>query len=180
MKAKGKPEWPECPFRAIRPSATETGAEGTGGKVVCEAAGDAILGDAGKGLNTNPFCPVCDIPRLLAHPRACLYLVPFRVFQDGRAKSYYACRWRLDFKPFFFPENIDWCRACRHWFPRPPEHLVFHQLEFTRRALELYLSPAAPYVHPALKDYYLPVPDDGKNWYRALCEKVRGLIRRRR
>jgi len=57
---------------------------------------------------------------------------------------------------------------------------VFHQVEFTRRALDLYSSPAVPYIHPALKDLYSPVPNDRKNWYRALREKVRDLIIRRR
>jgi hypothetical protein len=172
-KTEGKPVWLECPFRVICLPAKEGVAPGACDRVICEAS-DAVLNDPAGGQEQH--CPSCDIPGTLAHPRACLYLVPFRVLNGVRAKSYYACRWRLDFKPLFFPENIDWCRACRHWFPRPPEHLVFNQVEFSRLALKLYSSPAAPYIHPALKDLYSTIPDDRKKWHQALWIKIKCLM----
>lgn len=169
-----------CPFLAIRESTIGSAASGSSGPIICEAGGGVVLHGKGKGREATLFCPACDIPRALAHPRACLYLVPFRIFRGDQAKSYYACRWRLDFKPLFFPEDIEWCRACRHWFPRPPEELVHQQIEFSRLALKLFSSPNSPYIHPALEGLYSTTPQDKKHWHQSLREKVRGFLKRRK
>ncbi len=116
-----KPIRAECPFRVMRLSAKEDIAGGVCRTVICEAGGGAVIDDAGAGLEGESFCAACDVPRTLAHSRSCLYLVPFRVFQGNGARSFYSCRWRLDFKPLHFPENIDWCRACRHCFRDRPK-----------------------------------------------------------
>ena len=171
--------WLKCPFRVIRSSTAEGAAAESSDRVLCEAGGGVILCEDGKGQEADRICRTCDIPLSVTHRHACLYLAPFRVFQGNQAKSYYGCRWRLDFKPMFFPENIDWCRACRHWFPRPPEHLVFHQIEFSHRALELFLSPPSPYIHPALKALFEKLPEEKKKWHRSLWEKMKCLTGRR-
>ncbi len=173
-KTDEKPFRLECPFRVVRPSAKDGNVSPS---IICEAGGGAAIDDTGNLPETNPVCTVCDIPNALAHPKACLYLVPFRVFQGSGSRSFYSCRWRLDFKPLFFPENIDWCRACRHWFPRPPENLVANQADFSRRALELYRSDPTPYLHPALKDLYMKIPEGRTNWVQRLWLKAQRLIR---
>ena len=76
------------------------------------------------------------------------------------------------FQAALFPENIDWCRACRHWFPRPPEALVANQVDFSRRALELYRSDPLPYLHPALKDLHAKIPEEKKNRLQRLGQKA--------
>ena len=176
-RTDAKPIGVECPFRVMRSPAKEGDVEGACRTVVCGAGGGAIIDDAGAGPGKNPCCEACDIPLALAHPKACLYLVPFRVFKGDEARSFYACRWRLDFKPLYFPENIDWCRACSHWFPRPPEDLVANQADFSRQALALYLSDPTPYLHPALKDLYTKIPEEKKNWVQRLWRKTQRLIR---
>ena len=172
--------WLKCPFRVIRSSTAESPAAESSDDVICEAAGGFILCEAGKGQEAGRICMTCDIPLSLTHRHACLYLAPFHVFEGNQAKSYYGCRWRLDFKPMFFPENIDWCRACRNWFPRPPENLVFHQIEFSHRALELFLSPPSPYIHPALKALFDKLPEEKKEMASVFVEKnttVRGSLK---
>ena len=176
-RTEAKPIGVECPFRAIRPSASEEIGGGTRRTVICEAGGGMVIDDADAGPEGKPFCTACDVPCTLAHPKACLYLVPFRVFGENGARSFYACRWRLDFKPLYFPENIDWCRACRNWFPRPAEDLVANQADFSRRALELFRSDPTPYLHPALKDLYAETPEEEKNWLQRLWRRALRLIR---
>ena len=131
--------WLECPFRIIR-LATQESRLASGREIVsCEAGGGITLTEVDeKGV--GPVCRSCDIPPSLVKKHACLYLVPFRVFREHDAQSYYACRWFLNIPPSNVPRNNDWCRGCSYWFPRPPENLIPDPLTFSRKALALFLS----------------------------------------
>lgn len=93
--------WPPCPYRK----------EGR-----CGAEEDRPV--------TPEVCRACPIPEALAHPRACLYLVPLRL--EGQAR--FACRFTFTWARE--PAPTDWRRLCPcvYWFPRAPEEAWIRDL----------------------------------------------------
>lgn len=130
-----------CPFRTLGQPA---GAHPSGmtKSVLCEAGGGFELGTTDCLDAVNGICASCDIPPSLNLPHACLYLVPFRVFRQGRVQSFFGCRWYFSINPDNTPKNIDWCRGCRDWFPRPPEDLIPGQISISRTFHRYYLNPS--------------------------------------
>jgi len=142
MSPNGLPEqwnWRKCPFRVIRTVSGEDHSACGGEWVVCEAGGGIVLGESDAD-STDAVCRSCDIPPSLKKRQSCLFVVPFRVFRQNGIQSYYSCRWHLNIPSRNVPKNNDWCRGCLHWFPRPDEALVPNTFDFSRRALELFLS----------------------------------------
>ncbi|TFU17738.1 hypothetical protein [Thermus tengchongensis] len=93
--------WPPCPYRK----------DGR-----CGAEEDRPI--------TFEDCQACPIPEALAHPQACLYLVPFRL----EGKALFACRFTFTWAQE--PAVADWRRLCPcpYWFPRAPEEGWMHDL----------------------------------------------------
>jgi hypothetical protein len=106
--------------------------------VICEAGGGFVLGR--NGGDADLVCASCDIPHSFNKPYACLFLVPFRVFQKESVRSYYGCRWSLDIPARNVPKNNDWCKGCVHWFPWPPDFPVPNLFKYSRKALELFFK----------------------------------------
>lgn len=93
-------------------------------------------------------CNACAVPVALQSHRACLNLVPMRVFPTGKRPlpvmqqhsrpeekreaqpdveaegAYFACRWFYTWYGRNQPRDIDMCLSCPHWFPRPPRELI--------------------------------------------------------
>ena len=134
--------WRDCPFRLIRHAPAENNLSSEVQHIICEAGNGIVLAnDVSVANEADIFCQSCDIPRSLKYKHACLYLVPFRVFQDHDVQSYYACRWYLNMAPRNVPKDNDWCRACHNWFPRPAESMISEQIEYSHKALALFLAP---------------------------------------
>jgi len=130
--------WRECPFRAHNMPHSSHDPACSPEEFICKAGGDFVLGRHDGGADT--ICSACDIPRSLNKQYACLFLVPFRVFQNEHVKSYYSCRWSLDIHARNVPKNNDWCKGCVHWFPWPPDFEIPNLFSYCQKALELFLK----------------------------------------
>ncbi len=133
--------WSECPFRHVEAIQDGEGTAPPGARIICQAGGDEVLGFLRKREQADSVCEACDIPKTLTLGYACLYLLPFRVFREKEVRSYFACRWFINIPPENLHRDIVWCRACRDWFPRPPESLIPGQIAWSRKARELFLDP---------------------------------------
>lgn len=130
-----------CPFRSVGREDC-VGPKRSAQHITCEAGGGFELGTADCLDAVNSICAFCDIPPSLNLPHACLFLVPFRVFQHDQLQSYFGCRWYFSINPGNAPKNIDWCRGCRDWFPRPPEYLIPGQISISRKFHQIFLNPS--------------------------------------
>ncbi len=117
--------WPPCPYRH---------------QGLCGAEEDRPV--------TPEVCRACPIPEALAHPQACLYLVPLRVLGEAR----FACRFTFSWARE--PAVKDWRRLCPcpYWFPRAPEEAWIRDLrEVQDRYRRVLLGLEARWSPPAGK-----------------------------
>lgn len=128
-----------CPFRSMGRAAEIQ--SGFARQVICEAGGGFELGTSESMDAVIKICECCNIPATLNLPHACLFLVPFRIFRHDCVQSYYGCRWYFSINPQNAPKNIDWCRGCRDWFPRPPEYLIPGQISICHKFHRIFLNP---------------------------------------
>ena len=149
INKKGNPAaLANCPFLAYRP-ASEDHQQGVFKQIICEAGGGVVLGTMESITAAQKICLSCDIPKSLNCRYACLYVVPFRVFQDGHVQSYYGCRWYFRLNPQKVPKNMDWCIGCRDWFPRPQRIQVPGQIRISHKVLRIFLNPAENIDRPS-------------------------------
>lgn len=151
-----------CPFLVYRP-ASEDDPQETCGQIVCEAGGGFVLGTEESITAVQTICFSCDIPKSLNFKYACLYLVPFRVFQDNHVQSYYGCRWYFRINPRKTPKNMDWCIGCRDWFPRPQRIQVPGLIRVSHKFHRIFLNPSEMMerLSPRLKE-------EKRYWYHRL------------
>ncbi|ADW21720.1 hypothetical protein CSW25_03700 [Thermus scotoductus] len=93
---------------------------------------------------TPEDCWRCPIPEALAHPQACLYLVPFRM--EGTAL--FACRFTFTWARE--PAVADWrCLCpCPYWFPRAPEEAWIRDLRSLQDRYRRVLKGEEPRYPP--------------------------------
>ena len=130
-----------CPFRTYRPI-SENRELGGFEEIVCEAGGGFVLGTAQSISVAQEICRACDIPASLSLYHACLNVVPFRVFQDDHVQSYYGCRWHFSRNPQKVPKNIDWCKNCGDWFPRPTKASIPGLIRLSYKIRHIFLNPS--------------------------------------
>lgn len=133
---------PSCAYRRIVDP-------GPGGRpyYVCECAGGIPIGTAGEGFpGAADVCGPCNLPSEIAlSRRTCLFLVPVRLWEEGRLRTGFSCRWFYNLKPKRLPGEV-WmvCLGCPHWFPRPDEEDAIPGMrEWIRRVIALYWEPEA-------------------------------------
>jgi len=159
----------KCPFRVIRTSSNKGDTRGEVWEMICEASGGEIL----EALEKIPIaCLSCDIPAALTEKYACLYLIPFRVFENDGVQSFYACRWFLTLNPQRIPKNTIWCRGCRYWFPRPDESLIPNKARLSHKALQLFLTPPKREISLRSAD---TKEDQKDRWYKRIWNALGGL-----
>jgi len=154
-----------CPFREFL-NENEDGSPALKRLIVCEAAGGHILGSEDQAGQIEPVCNHCDIPDAIAYPHACLYLIPFRIFEKDGVQSYYGCRWYMCINPRNVPKDNIWCRGCRDWFPRPPEYMVPRRILKTYEAIELFLNPPKSELTYSLR------PIEHASWRRRVLDQM--------
>lgn len=154
-----------CPFRMYRP-ASEDHQQRNFKEIICEAGGGFVLGTT-ETAAAQKLCRSCDIPTSLNLKYACLYVVPFRVFQDNHVQSYYGCRWYFRLNPQKVPKSIDWCMGCRDWFPRPQKFLVPGQIRISRKFRHIFLNPSESREFSSVAE-----AEDKRNW----VERLRDLF----
>jgi len=138
-----------CPFRTYRP-ASEDDQQGILEEIICEAGGGFILGTTDSVNAAQETCQLCDIPTSLKVYHACLNLVPFRVFEDNHVQSYYGCRWHLSRNPRKIPKNMNWCKICGDWFPRPQESLIPDLIRVSHLFYHIFLNHLGDRKFPTL------------------------------
>jgi hypothetical protein len=112
---------------------------------VCDCAGGIPIGlDAAEDPRVVEICGACNIPSEL-HPsrRACLFLIPVRIWEGGRLRTGFSCRWFYGLKPERLPGEV-WkvCLGCPHWFPRPPDETdIPRMMDWIQRIIRLYWEP---------------------------------------
>src|SRR5438876_512972 len=134
-----------CELRLERRTTDRDGRERV--EFICGASGGPehgyVLGVAGEDLSAMiATCNACPIPNALASSRSCLNLVPVRRFPGGKrslpmlqkqnqavdsnesADVYFPCRWFYTLYGQKQPRDLNVCRSCTHWFPRPPRELI--------------------------------------------------------
>jgi len=157
---------PNCPFLAYRPT-SEDHQQGNFEQIICGAGGGFVLGTTASIADAQRICLSCDIPQSLTFKYACLYVVPFRIFQDDHVQSYYGCRWYFRLKPQNTPKNMDWCIGCRDWFPRPQRIQVPGQIRISHKFLRIFLNPAENIDRPSPN-----LREEELKWY----ERLRDLF----
>ena len=166
LRGQDNPEvLPNCPFRTYR-QVSEDELQGLCKEIICEAGGGFVLGSA-ESVNATEICQACDIPISLNLRYACLYVVPFRIFEDDHVQSYYGCRWYFGLNSQKAPKNMEWCIGCRDWFPRPQKFLVPGQIRASHKFRQIFLNPPKRREFPML-----PREEDKRQWY----ERIRDLF----
>lgn len=163
---------------------------------ICGASGGPehghVLGTVGGDMfSLVAICNTCPIPDALEARQSCLNLVPVRRFSDGKrnlpviqaqvqgdqiaqsseqADAYFPCRWFYTLHGQNQPRNTLLCRACPHWFPRPPREIIPNYWPETQKMLRIVngeesaLGPPTGFT-PASR----PPP---RNWLQRLLQKV--------
>ena len=129
----------DCPFRTHRLVSSNQRRE-TIEEIICEAGAGYVLATKDSVNAAQEICQLCDIPASLNFYHACLNLVPFRVFQNNRVQSRYGCRWHFSRNPQKIPRNVDWCKICGDWFPRPPESLIPDLIRVSHEFYRIFLN----------------------------------------
>ncbi len=147
---KVRPGLRPCIYRKERPREDAPGVE-----FVCLAGGNHPLGiKEGDQAYLKEVCGSCPIPAALTREaKACLYLLPIRIFLGAEIETLYQCRvlYRLNPKRADRSLSLHFPKACEWWFPHPLEFLPPGTEWHTLRARGLYLGeieePAPPSWH---------------------------------
>ena len=154
-----------CEFRITNdPSKPEDeGKYKMGNQVLCQAGGNFLLGIVGKDTEKIiHICQSCDIPVSMAKgPPLCLHLIPFRVFNNDEAQSYYACQWFFSFDPKGVHKSREsQCEGnCLFWFPRPKNKPRLFDTK-CEKFLKMFLE-AEP-----RRGFFPPEPDHKRPWWK--------------
>ena len=165
-----------CLYRKQRPVEEEAEVE-----IVCLAGGNHRLAITGSGDLTylETVCGQCPIPDALTdEAKACLYLLPIRIFGEVEIETFYQCRalYRLNPKRADKSLSLHFPRACEWWFPHPIIFLPPGTEWHTNRARGLYLGeieePAPPPWH-----WGSPSPPESRSgWRRVLSWIARRVL----
>jgi hypothetical protein len=183
-----------CELRLERRTLDVSGNEHV--EYICGASGGPehghMLSTAGGDMSSLvATCNACPIPDALEARQSCLNLVPVRRFTGGKrslpviqaqvqgdqtaqsselADAYFPCRWFYTLHGQKQPRDTVLCRACPHWFPRPPREIIPNYWSETRKMLRIVngeesaLGPPTGFT-PASR----PPP---RNWLQRLLQKV--------
>jgi hypothetical protein len=124
-------------------------------EIVCLAGGNHFLGIAGGDLRyLEEVCGSCPVPDALTEEaRACLYLLPLRIFRENEIETIYQCRvlYRLNPKRADRSLSLHFPQACEWWFPHPLEFLPpgteWHTLQARGLLLGELVEPTPPPWH---------------------------------
>jgi len=163
-----------CIYRKERPLGGASEVE-----IVCIAGGYQRLGTVGSDRTyMENVCDQCPIPDALTdEARACLYLLPIRVFGEAEIETFYLCRWLYKINPKRADKllSLHFPKACEWWFPHPLEFLPPGTEWHTHRARGLYLGeieePAPPpwfWISPSK-------PEPPSRWQRLLTWIAKGV-----
>ena len=159
-----------CPFREHRHEGDDDNPV-LENLLVCNAAGGYVLGTGQQTDQIQSVCSICDIPDSIKFPYACLFLIPFRIFDEDGVRSYYGCRWYMSINPRNVPKDNIWCRGCQDWFPRPPEHMIPRRIEKTYEAIDLFQNPPQ-WTCPQSPQQ----GGDTRSWHRRMLDELIWLL----
>jgi len=144
-------------------------------EIVCLAGGCHRLGIIGSDQTYLEYvCSQCPIPDALTdEAKACLYLLPIRIFGESETETLYHCRWLYKLNPKRADKllSLHFPKACEWWFPHPIEFLPPGTEWHTLRARGLYLGeieePEPPPWH-----WNSPHPPEPRHGWRRLLSWV--------
>ncbi|HEX9134497.1 MAG TPA: hypothetical protein VF844_19580 [Ktedonobacteraceae bacterium] len=151
-----------CELRLERRTLDVSGKERV--EYICGASGGPeqghVLATVGEDMSSLvATCNTCPIPDALEARQSCLNLVPVRRFSGGKrslpviqaqqvqgvqtvqssehADAFFPCRWFYSLHGQNQPRDTLLCRACPHWFPRPPRELIPDYWRATQKMLRI-------------------------------------------
>ena len=159
-----------CLYRKERP--VEDSAEV---EIVCLAGGNNRMGIIGNDLTyMECVCGECPIPDVITEEaRACLYILPIRIFGEVEIETLYQCRPLYKVNPERADKSpcLNAPRLCPWWFPHPIDFLPEGTEWHTHRARGLYLGEIE---RPALAAWRLvsPSPPESPSRWRRLLSWI--------
>jgi hypothetical protein len=152
-----------CLYRKLRPVE-----DGTEVEIVCIAGGNHRLGITGSDLTCMRYvCGQCPIPDVLTEEsKACLYLIPMRIFGEAEAETLYQCRALYNINPERADKSpcLNAPGLCPWWFPHPIEFLPPGTEWHTHRARGLYLGEIEKPAPPPLRLVSVTSPEPSSRW----------------
>jgi hypothetical protein len=162
---------------------------------ICRASGGPEYGhvlatvgvDMSSLIATSNTCP---IPDALEARQSCLNLVPVRRFSGGKRSlpvvqaqvqgdqaaqsseqgdAYFPCRWFYTLHGQNQPRDTRLCRACPHWFPRPPREIIPDYWNATQKMLRVVNGEEAA-LPPT--GFTPATPQPPRTWWQHLLQKI--------
>lgn len=165
------PFLPVCSYRRVM-----TDGAGSTSYYVCACSGGLPIGTvAEEALALADICGPCNIPpELSPNRRACLFLVPVRLWEGGTLRTVFACRWFYFLKPKSLPgEKWQLCLGCPHWFPRTEEEADIPGMDrWIRKIIQMYWEPEPP-IESLWSRRHAHVPPI---WRKRIGERIRKKI----
>ncbi len=182
-----------CELRLERRTLDQSGKECV--EYICGASGGLehrhVLATAGGDMSSLvATCNTCPIPDALEARQSCLNLVPVRRFSGGKrslpvvqaqvqgdqttqsnvqADAYFPCRWFYSLHGQNQPRDTLLCRACPHWFPRPPREIIPDYWQATQKMLRVVNGEEAALPPTG----FTPAsPQPPGTWWQQLFQKI--------
>ena len=183
-----------CELRLERRTLDVSGNEQV--EYLCGASGGPehghVLATAGGDMSSLvATCNTCPIPDALEARQSCLNLVPVRRFTGGKRSlpviqaqvqgdqtaqssvlddAYFPCRWFYTLHGQKQPRDTFLCRACPHWFPRPPREIIPNYWPETQKMLRIVNGEESALGPPTgFAPASMPPP---RNWLQRFLQKV--------
>ena len=184
----------KCELRLERRTQDVSGKERV--EYICGASGGPelghVLGMVGEDMSSLvATCNTCPIPDALEARQSCLNLVPVHRFSGGKrslqviqapmqgdqtdqsselADAYFPCRWFYTLHGQKQPRDTFLCRACPHWFPRPPREIIPNYWPETQKMLRIVNGEESALGPPmGFTPHSRPPP---RNWWQGLLQKI--------
>jgi len=183
-----------CELRLERRTLDGSGKERV--EYICGASGGPELGHVlgtvgGDTSSLVTTCNTCPIPDALEARQSCLNLVPVRRFTGGKRSllviqaqvqsdqtgqsseqgdAYFPCRWFYTLHGQNQPRDTFLCRACPHWFPRPPLEIIPNYWPETRKMLRIVNGEESALGPPT--GFAPASPQPSGTWWRRLRQRV--------
>jgi hypothetical protein len=183
-----------CELRLERRTRDVSGKECV--EYICGASGGPelghVLGTVEEAMSSLvATCNTCPIPDALEARQSCLNLIPVRRFTGGKRNlpviqaqvqsdqtdqsseqgdAFFPCRWFYTLHGQKQPRDTFLCRACPHWFPRPPREIIPNYWPETRKMLRIVNGEESALGSPT--GFAPASPQPSGTWWQRLLQRV--------